>query len=330
MKDIVSLFKDAFSSFGKDNVTSWSAALSYYAAFALSPLLLLIISLLSLFVSKATVQNELVNQIRGLVGNQGAIFIKGIIENAKQSHGEIIGTIISFVLLALGASGVFGQLQTTLNHIFHVEPKPDAGLMHLIVDRFLSFSMIVAISFLLLISLVASTLINVVSAFFTHLLPLSSFFVESFNFVFSLGAITLLFMLVFAVMPDVKIPRKVLLFGSFTTALLFTIGKTLIGIYLGRGTTSSFGAAASLATVLVWLYYSSLIFFFGAELMKSYAFACNINLEPKKDAKISTPIVKVKPAIKERGFFETILSYLFSGLFLAILTKVTKKKKKWW
>lgn len=329
MKDFFSLFKDAFSSFGKDNVTSWSAALSYYTAFALSPLLLLIISLLSLFISKTTIQNELVNQIHGLVGTQGAVFIKGIIANAKETHGGVIGTIISFVLLAIGASGVFGQLQTTLNHIFHVEIKPNAGIMHHIVDRFLSFSMIVAISFLLLISLVASALINVVSAFFTHLLPLSSFIIEGFNFIFSLGVITLLFMLVFAVMPDVKIPRKVLFFGSFATALLFTIGKTLIGIYLGRGTTSSFGAAASLATVLVWLYYSSLIFFFGAELMKSYATAHAIALEPKKGAKISTPTVRVKPAIKERGFAETVLSYLFSGLFLALLSKVTKKKKKW-
>jgi len=328
MKSFISILKDAYKNWSQDKISSWSAALAYYTAFSLSPLLLLIVSLISVFVSRNTIQHELSTQIQGLIGSQGASLINDILQNAKDQHAGLFATIISLVLLILGASGVFGQLQTTLDIVFHVEPKPNQGILKLLKDRVLSFSMIIVIAFLLIVSLAASTGITVLSSYFTHLLPITGFILEGVNFFFSLFMITILFMIIFAVLPGVKIPRKVLLFGGLTTAILFTIGKTLIGVYLGRGTTSTFGAAASLATLLLWIYYSSLIFFFGAELMRSYANIYGIELIPKKNARLQeSEEVIIKPKVEEKGVAETALSYILSGLFLSLFKQIGLGKK---
>lgn len=335
MKNFTAIVKDAFKNWSGDKIVSWSASLAYYTAFSLSPLLLLIVSLVSLFVSRQTIQHELSTQIQGLIGSQGANLINDILQNAKDQHAGVLATIISFVLLALGASGVFGQLKSTLDVVFHVEKKPNQGIMAIIKDRFLNFSMVIVIAFLLVVSLAASTAITVISSYFAGLLPVSGILLEGFNLIFSLIMIALLFMIIFKTLPDVKIPGKILLFGSIITSLLFTIGKTLIGIYLGRGTTSTFGAAASLATLLLWIYYSSLIFFFGAELMRSYAGVNHIELKPKKNAKLSEPKeVIIKPEIAEKGAVETALAYILSGLFLSLFKQIglgnkkSRKKKK--
>ena len=329
MKEVTLIVKDAFKNWSQDKISSWSAALAYYTAFSLSPLLLLLVSLVSVFVSKSTIQHELSTQLQGLIGSQSAGLISDILQNAKDQHAGLFATIISIILLILGASGVFGQLQTTLDIVFHVEPKPNQGFFKVLKDRFLSFSMIIVIAFLLIVSLAASTGITVLSSYFTHLLPITGFVLEGVNFLFSLLMITILFMIIFAVLPGVKIPRKVLLFGGVTTAVLFTIGKTLIGLYLGRGTTSTFGAAASLATLLLWIYYSSLIFFFGAELMRSYATIHGIELIPKKDAKHPSPEkIVIKPQVEEKGAVETALSYILSGLFLSLFKQIGLGKEK--
>lgn len=264
------ILKDAYAGWKKDNATVWSAALAYYTIFSLAPLLLLLLSIAGLVFTQTTVEKDVSTQIVGLLGKQGASLILTILTHAKKPSSGIIGTVISTITLLLGALGVFGQLQQMLNTIWHVEQKPTAGIKGLIRSRIWNASMVGVIAFLLIVSLGASTATAAIGTFLTHGLLVSPILLEIINAVISFLLITLLFALMFKVLPDIIIRWKYVWIGSLITSFLFTLGKEGIGIYIGHsGIASEYGAAGSLIVLLLWVYYATQIVFFGSEVTKS-------------------------------------------------------------
>lgn len=266
------LLRDTVSEWQKDKVSLWAAALAYYTSFSLAPLLVIAIAIAGAIFGEEAARGEIVGQIQGLVGKQGAEAIQAMLQNAQSPQsGGLIATVIGVGALLLGASGVFGQLQDALNAIWHVEPKPGRGLKFFIQNRFLSFAMVLVIGFLLLVSLLLSAMLAAFNSFFGHMLPSLAILGPIINFAISFFVITLLFALIYKVLPDVKVPWKYLWVGAVITALFFNIGKFLIGMYLGSSSVSStYSAAASLGIVLLWVYYSAQILLFGAEFTKVY------------------------------------------------------------
>lgn len=271
LKSAWGLLKETFSAWQEDKIPLWAAALSYYTAFSLAPLLVIAIAIAGAVFGEEAARGQIVGQIQGLVGQQGAEAIQAMLQNAQRpGSGGAWATIIGIGALLLGASGVFGQLQDALNTIWSVEPKPGRGMKFFIQNRFLSFAMVLVIGFLLLVSLVLSAALAAVTAFFDQAFPSLAIAGQILNFVISFAVVTGLFALIYKVLPDVKIPWRYLWTGAIFTALLFTIGKFLIGLYLGN-VSSSYSAAASLGIILLWVYYSAQILLFGAEFTKVYA-----------------------------------------------------------
>jgi membrane protein len=215
-------------------------------------------------------------------------------------HGSgVLATVVGLVTILFGATGVFVQLQDSLNHIWDVEAKPGQGLRSFIMTRVISFGMILGIGFLLLVSLVVSAAVSAVGAWATGLLPGAKILVEILTFLVSFGVVTLLFAMIYKVLPDVKLAWRDVWIGATATALLFTIGKFLIGLYLARGSvSSSYGAAGSVVVLLLWIYYSSQILFFGAEFTKIYASRHGSHVAPEEHA---VPVVQEKREASRPG-----------------------------
>jgi membrane protein len=286
LKRIFKLLKDTVTEWNEDNVPMFAAALAYYTIFSLAPLLLIAIAIVGFFFGEAAAQGEIVRQIQGLIGKDGAEAIQTMIQNAhRPGSGGTLATIVGVVLLFLGASGVFGQLQTALNTIWEVKPKPGKGIQSFLQSRFLSFAMVLVIGFLLLVSLVLSTVLAAIGNFFNNLLPGFAALGEIINFVVSFAVVTLLFAGIYKFLPDVKVPWKNLWVGAGVTSLLFTIGKALIGLYLGSsGVGSTYGAAGSIVVLLLWVFYSAQILLFGAEFTQVYSKYQGTPIKPSKHA----------------------------------------------
>ena len=206
------------------------------------------------------------------MGSDVAAALEGMIAETRKPSRGIAATIIGFTTLLVGASGVFGQLQSSLNILWDVDRKPTTGLWGLIRDRFFSFTLVLGTAFLLLVSLVLSTAINLLGAWMSRILPAPEFILQALNSVISFGIITFLFAAIFKWLPDVKVKWKDVWIGAVITAALFTLGKLALGIYLGyTAANSGFGAAGSLVLILLWVYYSSQILFFGAEFTQVHA-----------------------------------------------------------
>jgi len=268
VKHVWELLRDAGKQWLDNKAPRMGAALAYYTAFSLAPLLLLSIAIGGLMFGEAAVQGHIVGQIDDLVGKEGADAVQGMLANANNKERGIAATIIGIGLLIFGASGVFNELQDSLNTVWLVKPKPDRGIWGILQDRFLSFSMVMGCCFLLLVSLVVSAALTAV----TRMCGLETGIVSHIiNFVLSFGVITVLFAMIYRFLPDAVIAWRNVWLGAAITALLFNFGKVLIGIYLGQtAAASSYGAAGSLAVLLIWLYYSAQIFLYGAELTKAY------------------------------------------------------------
>jgi membrane protein len=223
--------------------------------------------------------------MRQMVGEQGAKAISDMIQNANQPKEGTIATVLSVVTLVFGASGVFGELQSSLNTIWRVQPKPGRGLWGVIHDRFLSFAMVVGVAFLLLVSLIISTVLTALGTLLNQLPEALHWIAQGLNVGVSFLAITLLFAMIFRVLPDVKISWWDVWLGAIVTAALFTVGKTAIGLYLGHSAmASSYGVAGSFVVFLVWVYYSAQILYFGAELTKVYANQFGSKIVPAENA----------------------------------------------
>ncbi len=286
LQDGFKLIKDTATEWSEDNVPLLAAALAYYTVFSLAPLLLIAIAIAGFFFGEEAARGEIIGQIQGLVGREGAQAIQAMIQNANRpGSGGTIATIIGVIVLLFGASGVFGQLQVALNTIWEVKPKPGNGIKSFLQSRFLSFAMVLVIGFLLLVSLVLSAILTAVSHYFGSLVPGFVIVGQLVNFVISFGVVTVLIAAIYKFLPDVNIPWKNLWVGAGVTAVLFNLGKFLLGLYLGSSSVgSAYGAAGSLVVVLIWVFYSAQILLFGAEFTQVYSKYRGLPIEPSKHA----------------------------------------------
>lgn len=262
------LAKNTIKEWQEDKALRLGAALSYYTIFSLTPLLIIVIAVAGLFFGNDVARDRIMAELNGLLGNQGGSAIGEMLKHQQQQPSKnVIATIIGFITLLLGATGVVGELQDSLNTIWNVENKSSGGLTGMLRQRLLSLGMILGIGFLLLVSLVFSAVLTGVASYWK-----AAAFFEVLNFALSLVVITVLFAALLKFLPAVKIPWRTVWIGAFVTALLFTIGKTLIGLYLSKSAVaSSFGAGGSLVIILVWVYYNAQILFLGAEFTQVYS-----------------------------------------------------------
>lgn len=288
IKSIFQLLKEAFTEWQQDKASILAAALAYYTVFSITPLLVIAIAIAGAVFGQEAAQGEIVGQIDNLVGQQGAAAIETALANADRPQLSGIASIISVILLLVGASGVFAQLQIALNTVWNVKPKPDAGIWGFIHKRLLSFGMVLAIGFLLLVSLIVSAMLSGIGKLELGFLPGFTPLWQLANFIISFGSIALLFALIYKYLPDAKISWQDVTVGAIVTALLFTIGKFLIGLYLGRGSLgSAYGAAGSLVVFLAWVFYSAQILLFGAELTQVYARRYGRKIRPNSHAEFT-------------------------------------------
>jgi membrane protein len=294
------MLKDAGSGWVADKGPRLGAALAYYTAFALSPLLVLAIGLAGLVFGQEQVQAHVMNQVHGVIGEQGGQAIGAMVTHAHGVGSGIVAATVGIVLLLFGAGGLFGSLQDALNTIWGVEPKSGRGIWGIIRDRFLSFSMVLGCGFLLLVSLLVSAalaaLMQLLGDWQTGLVGHALYEVTS------LIVFTLLFAMIFRFLPDVRISWRDVWLGAALTALLFEAGKFLIGLYLGHSSiASSYGAAGSLAVLLVWLYYAAQVFLFGAELTRAYANRFGTRIKPTENAVPLSAEARAEQGIPEGG-----------------------------
>jgi membrane protein len=269
---IWSLLGETLFEWYEDRAPRLGAALAYYTVFALAPGLIVIIALAALLLGKEAAQAQIMNEVQDLVGAAGAQAVQAAIESARNARASLVATGLGIITLLFGLWGVFGELQDALNTIWGVTTKPGRGAIAVIKERFWSFTMVVGIGFLLLVSLATSAWLAAAGKWFARLLPLPAVVMETANALLSFVIITLMFAMIYSLLPDVKIAWRNVWVGAAVAALLFTLGKSLIGLYLGRSTVASvYGAAGSLVVMLLWIYYSAQIVFFGAEFTKVYS-----------------------------------------------------------
>jgi membrane protein len=272
LKTIWILLKNTAIEWQEDKVSLWAAGIAFYTIFSLAPLLIIAIAIAGAVFGQEAAQNQIVEQIQGLIGKQGAQAVRTMIQNTQQpGSGGILATTLGVATLLLGASGVFGQLQEALNTIWNVQPQSGINIKNFLQKRLLSFAIVLVIGFLLLVSLIVSAVLAAIANFFGHLFPQWIQLGQILNFLFSFGGTTLLFALLYKVLPDINIAWSNIWIGATTSALLFTIGKFLIGLYLGNSSIgSSYGAASSLVIVLIWVFFSAQILLLGAEFTQVY------------------------------------------------------------
>jgi membrane protein len=279
-----SLLKVTFHDWYEDRAQRMGAALAYYTIFALTPGLVIVMALAGLLLGPGA-EGQIIEQIRELIGEQGATAIESTIRSARKETLGATGTALALIPLVFGLWGVFGELQDGLNTIWGVTPKPGRRLRDIVRERFLSFTMVVGTGFLLLVSLVLSAWLAAVSSYVGTLLPAPAEVLEAVNFMISFGAITGSFALIFKLLPDVRVAWSDVWLGAAATSFFFTIGKLLIGLYLGKSAiASAYGAAGSLVVIVVWVYYSAQILLFGAEFTKVWTRRRGSGFVPEKTA----------------------------------------------
>jgi membrane protein len=297
MKNIWLLLKDSAIAWDDDNVVQQGAALSFFTAISLSPLLMLVIVLSSFGFGQEAASGHLVSQIRGLIGIEGAKFVQSLITNAYKSDSNLPAAIFSVVMLLVGASAVFISLRDSLNTIWRIQQKPMGIIRAFLRGRFLSFAMILGIGFLLLVSLILSAVLAAMSDYLSKLLPILVGLITILDFIISFVGITAIFAFMFKFLPAATLKWRDVWVGAAVTSLLFSIGKLLIGLYLGNGAIgSTFGAASSLVIIMLWTFYSSQIVLFGAEFTRLYAMRFGSNILPDANAvRIVMQRVETKP-----------------------------------
>jgi membrane protein len=289
--------KDSGNGFIDDKLMKLSAALSYYMVFSMGPLMLIIITLCSLFFGRDAVQGRIYAQLEGFIGQDTAAQLQSIIQHAAISGKGTFATILGIVLLVVGASSVFAEMQESINIIWGVKPKPKSGWKAFLKNRLLSFSIIVSLSFLLLVSLGFSALVEIFGNHLKSIFPgLSVIIIYLINLILTLSITLLIFAVIFRVLPDANIRWKDVTIGALATTLLFLLGKFGISFYISKSNIgSTYGAAGSLIVLLLWVYYSAMILYFGAEFTKFYAIRFGDEIKPAEYA------VTVRQVEEEKG-----------------------------
>ncbi len=308
------LLKETFSEWREDKATNLAAALSYYTIFSLPPLLIIVISIAGAVFGQDQVRQQIVEQIGGLVGSQGGEAVAQMIQGAQRGMSGVVATLIGIATLVFGATGVFAQLQEALNTMWEVAPEPGQGIWGVVKDRFLSFTMVLGIAFLLLVSLVVSTALVAFENYIAGMIPGSTFLIQLLNYLLSIGVITALFAAIFKVLPDARVAWRDVWIGAFVTALLFVLGKFLLEFYLGtRDTMSVYGAAGSLVLILLWVYYSAQILFLGAEFTQVYARTLGSRIAPDEDAIAVTEAARAQQGIPHGETLESATGQSWEG-----------------
>ncbi|RPI15787.1 MAG: YihY/virulence factor BrkB family protein [Ignavibacteriae bacterium] len=298
LKEIGSVFGESYIQFIDDKGFKMAAALSYYTVFSMAPLLIIVIAIAGFVFGEDAARGQIVAQMQGLIGHDGSAFIENMIKGASAPTAGIFATIIGVVVLVLGSLGVFLELQESLNIIWGIEQRPGRGIWGIIKNRLLSFSMVVGTGFLLLVFLVVNAVISGLEKYLGDSFPASLPLIQVINVFISLAVVTVLFGLIYYVLPDLVLRWKYIWRGAVFTAILFSAGKFLIGLYLGSSSyTSTYGAAASLAILLIWIYYSGLLLYLGAEITQVYRM--RYGKEPLKPDKDGIIIPKVSQLLKE-------------------------------
>ena len=289
------VLKNSFSGFGDNKVTKMSGSLAYATVFSLGPLLIVIISLCSIFLGREAIEGKIYGQLRSFVGSDTAEQLQSIIRNASVQGKNTLAIVIGGIVLLIGATGVFAEIQDSINVIWGLKPKPKRGWVKMLQNRFLSFSVIISLGFLLLVSLGITALIDGFNQRLINHFPNVTIVVfYIINLVITLVVVTIIFSVIFKVLPDARIKWKDVIAGAFTTALLFMLGKFAISIYISKSNVgSTYGTAGSLVVLLLWVYYSSIILYFGAEFTKAYAIKYGSEIHPNHYA-VTTKTVEVE------------------------------------
>jgi len=298
-KNIWEILKNSFKGFGDDNVAVLSSSLAYYTVFSLAPLLIVIISLSGLFLGKDAAEGKVYSTLSGFVGHDTAIQLQDMITHASLSGKSEVAVIIGIVTLVIGATTVFAQIQNSINNIWGLKPKPKRGWLKLLKNRFLSFSIILGLGFLLLVSLSISTLIdefsNSLKTYFPDVTVIVFYII---NLVITLIVTALIFGAIFKILPDAKIKWRDVATGAIVTAVLFMLAKFGISFYITKSNVgSTYGAAGSLVILLLWVYFSAMILYFGAEFTKAYAIKFGSQIYPD-DYAVTTKTVEVETGDK--------------------------------
>lgn len=294
-KGLIEVFKCSFTGFVDDKVTKLSGSLAYYMVFSMAPLIIIIISLCGIFLGREAVEGKIYDQLSDFVGSDTAVQMQAIIKNASLAGKSHIAGIIGGITLLVGATTVFAEIQDSINGIWGLKPKPKRGWLKMLQNRFLSFSVIISLGFLLLVSLGVSSIIDGFSARLQDQFPgvtVVVFYII--NLAITLAVTTLIFGVIFKVLPDADIKWKDVIAGAITTAVLFMLGKLGISFYISKSNIgSTYGTAGSLVVLLLWVYYSAIILYFGAEFTKAYAIKFGGHIYPNHYA-VTTKTVEVE------------------------------------
>ncbi|MEZ0451118.1 YihY/virulence factor BrkB family protein [Sphingobacterium thalpophilum] len=298
------ILKNTGAGFLNEDSMKYSASLSYYTVFSIGPILVLIIALAGIFYGEDAIEGKVFTELRGLVGNGAAKQIQEVIQNLELSGKSSMALIISSVTLILGATTVFGDIQNSINKIWHVRAKPKKGWLKLIQDRLLSSSLVIGLGFLLVVTLIINGVILALTSQLQRYFPdMAVMLVDAVNFALSFGIIFLLFSVIFKVLPDVNIQWRTVRAGALFTSILFVLGRYLIGIYLEHSATQdTYGAAGSFVLILLWVYYTAAILYFGAIYTREYATVMGIPIEPSQFAvhvemqEIERDVAEIPPA----------------------------------
>ena len=306
-KKIITVYqylKQVFTEFIEDNILKYSASLAYYTVFSLAPVLIVIISICGVLFGRDAIQGHIYGQIKGLVGNDAAVQIQDTIKNIHLTGHNVFATIVSVVILLIGATGIFGEVQDSLNKIWGLRVKTRKTWWKLILNRLLSFSLIISIGFVMMVSLLLNAIVSAFGNFLArYFSEFSVIVVQITDSVLTFVVTTFLFSLMFKVLPDAKIKWKDVFVGGLITSVFFTLGKLGIGYYLGRSNIASvYGAAGSIMIIMVWVYYSSIILYLGAEFTKVYAKLHGGKIYPNEyaiwikteETQVANPVLKNK------------------------------------
>jgi membrane protein len=281
-RESLGLFRDVVDNWQRDKVPTLASSLAFFTVISLAPTLILIVAIASFAFGTETVRRELVEYAHNLMGGQGAAVVQGALERARPSERDTIATIIGLGTMIFGATVVFFNLQDALNSVWGVPPKPWRGILGFLRDRFFPLTMVLVLGLLIMFMLLASAALTTLSYHFPYTLPITPFWIQTLNFIVSLAMLTIIFAAVYKILPEVRIAWSDVWVGALFTAFLFSVGKTLIGMYLGTATVgSAYGAAGSLVVLLLWIYYSAQIFFFGAEFTQAYAHRFGSKIVPR-------------------------------------------------